>query len=532
MLFDASERRHLDARETSRVADTRSEMKFDENRVPATRRVLLALLFIAATLGIAFASPQRSTRSALPPVALTVPTFGKLGNEAVGTLVHELYDAKGLWRDCPASMCEVRNHDWGSDSLTETLFLRWRTTRDPALLPFFAALSKTERLYDEPCRGRPCTLWSDVPMWDSVAASREYEAAPENSLALAKAKAAFDAVEGSDAYAAGACPSISYQRPNGRGDQLKTLETDSNAVKAALLLYAATHDGRFLRVAISRYAAIRRYFLDPEIPLYSVYVFDDGRSCVQIPHRFFASVNGNMIWNGIRLHAITGRGAYRDDAVATASAVDRHLSDAAGVFSDLQAENDLEEPLVEAMFELATLEKQTFARQWLLTSAAAAYSARKADGTYGRFFDGPPPVGIVTAWQTNGGLAAEIAAASLQPQGVVGTDGWRAARFIPYAVHELPATLHITGSGIALIGTIGEICCQPGHARILVDGVETVNGIGTWQNKSSAGHSFPDSVLFAWRWPAAGNHVVTLLPGVYDAKEGGTFLDLAGYLVR
>ena len=369
-------------------------------------------------------------------------------------------------------------------------------------------------------------------MWDSIAASHEYEASPSNTLALAKAKAAFDAVEDSDAYARGACPAIRYQRPNGRGDRLKTLETDSNAVKAAILLYDATRERRYLRVAVTRYAAIRRYFLDARLPLYSVYVFDDGKQCVQVPHRFFASVNGNMIWNGLRLASLTGRGRYRDDALATANAVDRLLSDAAGVFSDLQAENDLEEPLIEAMFALATVERQAFARQWLLTNASAAYSARKADGTYGRFFDGPPPAGIVTAWQTNGGLASEIAASALEADGVVDSGGWSDARYVPYSVRRLPTTLHISGSGVALIGTIGEVCCQPGHARILLDGVETVNGIGTWQNKSSSGHPFPGSVLFAWRWPKPGAHVVTLLPGVYDPKEGGPFLDLSGYIVR
>ena len=368
-------------------------------------------------------------------------------------------------------------------------------------------------------------------MWDSVAASREYEADPQDILALTKAQAAYKAVEESDAYGRGACPAIDYQRPSGRGDRLKTLETDSNGVKAALLLYTATGEARYLTRAKRRYAAIRRYFLDPELPLYSVYVFDDGRHCVQVPHRFFASVNGNMIWNGERLFRMTGLLQYRADALATAVAVETYLSDAAGVFSDLQAENDLEEPLVEAMLVLATTEHQPSARKWLLTSAAAAYSSRKVDGTYGRFFDGPPPAGIVTAWQTNGGLATEIAAAALAPGGMVRSDAWQGARFVPYAVDVLPAEVHVRGSGIALIGTLGEICCEPGHARILVDGVETVNRVGTWQNKSSAGHSFPDSVLFAWRWPSVGDHVVTLLPGVYDAKEGGAFLHLSGYMV-
>ena len=503
-------------------------MKSDSERMRTLpRKVLLALLVICATLGLAIATPPQTAKR---PV--TGRAFADIGGDAVAALEKTLYDGNGLWHDCTSAVCATRNQDWGSDSLTYLLYMRWSTTHERSIPPLLKELSRTARTYAPPCRDRPCLLWSDVPMWDSIAASREYQADGRNTLALAKAKAAFLAVEGSDAYARGACPAIRYQRPDGRGDKLKTLETDSNGVKAALLLYDATHRQAYLATAARRYAAIRRYFLDSELPLYSVYVFDDGRTCVQVPHRFFASVNGNMIWNGERLYQITGRERYRTEALATAHAVDRFLSDSAGVFSDLQAENDLEEPLVEGMLALATQEHEAFARRWLLTSAAAAYSARKDDGTYGRFFDGPPPEGIVTAWQTNGGLATAIAAAALAPSGVVRADAWQGARFIPYAVDELPAELHVRGSGIALIGTLGEVCCQPGHARIFVDGVETVNFVGTWQNKSSAGHSFPDSVLFAWRWPTSGAHVVTLLPGVYNDKEGGAFLHLRGYMVR
>jgi len=64
----------------------------------------------------------------------------------------------------------------------------------------------------------------------------------------------------------------------------------------------------------------------------------------------------------------------------------------------------------------------------------------------------------------------------------------------------LPASITVTGSAIALIGTLGERCCEPGHARVFVDGRETVDGTGIWQNKSSSGKSLPGSVLFAWRW--------------------------------
>ncbi len=298
------------------------------------------------------------------------------------------------------------------------------------------------------------------------------------------------------------------------------------------MLYRETGEARYLSIAMMNYSAIRRHFLDPRLPLYSVYVFDDGTHCTQVPHRFFASVNGNMIWNGIALYHATRDLRYRDQAYTTAHAVARYLSDPHGAFMDLQAENDLEEPLIEAMLVLAGDEHRAFARRWLLTNAAAAYSARKPDGLYGRFFDGPPPQGTVTAWQTNGGLAAEIAAAALNPAADAPRPAWSDAVFVPRDISHLPSTIRFDGSGFALIGTLGERCCQPGHARILIDGRETMNEVGSWQNKSSSGRSFPQSVLFAWRWRTRAEHTVTLLPGVYDAKEGGSFLHASGYFVR
>ncbi|MBD5634134.1 MAG: hypothetical protein IAI49_06610 [Candidatus Eremiobacteraeota bacterium] len=294
-------------------------------------------------------------------------------------------------------------------------------------------------------------------------------------------------------------------------------------------MYGVTNDRRYLSIARTRYDAVRRYFLDAAVPLYSVYVFDDGVHCTQAPHRFFASVNGNMIWNGLQLARATGNSRYREEALATARAVVANLSDPNGIFTDLQAENDLEEPLIEAMLVLATAEHRDFARRWLLDNAAAAFSARRSDGTYGRFFDGPPPAAVVTAWQTNGGFAAQIAAASLAPAKTVPPAAWNEATLVPDEITQLPATIRFSGSGIALIGTIGEVCCQPGHARIFVDGVETTNQIGTWQNKSSSGHEFPNSVLFAWRWRTAGRHEIILRPGLYDAKEGGPFIHTRGY---
>ena len=125
-------------------------------------------------------------------------------------------------------------------------------------------------------------------------------------------------------------------------------------IKAALLLYRATRSSRVPRLGrrartprSARTSSIR------QLPLYSVYVFDDGQRCTQVPHRFFASVNGDMIWSGFQLARVTGERRYLDEALATARAVDRLLADPAGVFADLQAENDIVEPLVEAMFVLA-----------------------------------------------------------------------------------------------------------------------------------------------------------------------------------
>src|SRR5260370_23431267 len=143
-----------------------------------------------------------------------------------------------------------------------------------------------------PCsNGDNCGRWSDVPMWDSVALGREYEATGSNSATiLAKEKAAFNTVDGADSsvYAFGACPTIHYQQPGGGGNRLKTLETDSNYIKAALLLYGYTHDSSYLTKAENEYAAVRQYFLDPHLAPYSVYVFDNVTSCTPGRGRFLA----------------------------------------------------------------------------------------------------------------------------------------------------------------------------------------------------------------------------------------------------
>jgi hypothetical protein len=465
-----------------------------------------------------------SPHAPLPPAT----TFAEYGNQAETALLRDMYAGDGLWFACDGG-CGKGNRDWGNDSLTYTLYLRWSVTHDPSLVPIFKALTSTAHSYGA-CSGTGCTEWSDVPEWDAIAAAREYQVTSD-PRALDLAKRAYATVRDSDAYALGACPTVRYQHPFAGGGGLKTLETDSNAIKGALLLWSITGEPRYLIEARATYDAVRAYFLDPSVPLYTVYVYDDGKTCAQLPRRFFASAQGNMIWSGMTLADATGDGRYREQALATAGAVDTYLADARGIFADLQAENDVVEPLVEAFLLLARDHGDDDARTWIVKHANAAFGARTADGLYGRFFDGPPPIAPVTAWQTNGGLALAIAAAALAPNDAATPADWRGAQRTARDISELPSSLAFTGSGIALLGTLGEQCCDAGHSGVSIDGHETLNHSGIWQNKSSSGQSFGDAILFAWRWPEAGAHTLDFLPEETNVKEGGPFLHVRAYLL-
>ncbi len=473
-----------------------------------------------------------------PPQDRTAWTYADYGNQAITNMINDFY-TNGYWRSC-MSGCVTQNTDWGADSLTYTLFLRWKSnSHDPRVVSYLKTLAATAWTWPSPCQTLHGCLppWSDQPLWDSVALGLEYEVTGlHDPNILAKEQAAFNVVDGASpsVYLFGACPNIHYQQPGGGTNQLKTLETDSNYIKAALLLYRFTKNISYLNKARAEYAAVRHHFLDPNLPLYTVYVFDNATTCSQAPGRFFASVNGNMIDNGLRLAQYTGDHTYRDDAIATAQAVANNLSDANGVFANLQAENDIAEPLVEAMYEVATEQEQAFAKDWILAAASASASSLKSNGAYSRFFDGPPQVGTSSAWQSNGGYALAVAAAGLNPTGTPATTrAWANATSYPRSINtaSLPGSITFTGTGIALVGTLGEQCCEPGHARVFIDGTEVVDKTGIWQGKSSSGISIPNTVLFAWRWPTAGRHTIQIRPGIYNAKEGGSFIDIQSYLV-
>src|SRR5690349_2660548 len=466
--------------------------------------------------------PARHAAAAQAAAARHPGSYAALARRAVATLEGEYYNGAGEWNLCVPSRCSAGNRDWGADSLTYVLYLHWLLIGDPAVAPMMNALTATAPSSHSGV--------SDVPLWDSIAAAREYQIT-HNPEALRHAEAYFGSVAGSRQYALGACPGILYQRSNGGGTQLKTLETDANYIKAAVLLYQITHQRGYLAQAEQHYQAVRQYYLSPRTSLYTVYVFDSGTSCTQVPAQYFGSVNGLMIWNGSTLAQLTGQRSYLSEAIATAQGVAANLGDGTGVYADLQAENDITEPLIESMYLLAA-HGQRFARHWLLASAsAAAGSVNTHTGTYGRFFDGPPPTAPVTAWQGSGGLALAQVAGALDPRGrPADRKFWARASFVRdnLAMHGSTVSFSFTGRAVAIIGTIGEVCCTDGHAQVAIDGTQTFDRTGIWQNKSSSGRSLPESVLFAWRWPRPGRHTIEIGPAAANADQGRTFLHLTG----
>jgi len=487
---------------------------------------------VATFLGIAsLSSCSSSSGPPSSPDAGPPQTFKQASDAALTTLQTVFYD-DGNWDLCEPTKCGILPYDdfdWGADSLTAALYLRWSLEKDPAIVPMMKLLDANGASYGT-CTSTDCPSWSDVPLWDSIAGSHEH-LVTGSAGALSRAEGAFDYVDTATEFALGACPQLDYQIPLGGCTFLKTLETDSNYIKAALLLHQLTGTASYLDKAVAKYAAVRQVFLDPQVPLYTVYVIDDGKTCTPIAHRFYGSVNGNMIWNGVALAEATGTASYLDDAIATAKAVGQYLGDGAGVYADLQTDDDVVEPLIEGMAQLATQEKQSFASDWLLTNAQAMAAARAPNGVYGRFFDGPAPPGQVTEWAASGGLALAFVAGALSPTGIASTNegAWDGAVMVTDDLSMLPASIQFTGRAIALYGTIGEQCCQLGQAAVFVDGVQTFDQTGIHQNESNAFGPVPDSILFAWRWPTSGPHTLRFEAGPTDPKDGGPFLHVRSY---
>jgi hypothetical protein len=501
-------------------------------RYTGYRRITAVAAAVAVGTAAATAGPSvlRHRSGFSWHVRIAAGDYADRAGRAASLLERRFYNGTGLWHMCVSLACHTKNSDWGADSLTYVLYFRWLLTGDPSVPPIMRTLAGTAHAWVPGDEGS-----SDTVMWDAIADAREYQITG-SAAALAKSRLAFRWVDSVMArgFASGACPGVDYQWPYGRGGGLKTLETATNYIKAALLLHEITGSASYLAKAESAYRQVRRYFLVGSAPLYTVYVFDDGSACRPLPGRYFGSVNGNMIWAGSALAADTGRRGYLRQAVATARAVRADLSDDAGVYAEMQADNDVAEPLVEAMYRLTARDHQRFAKYWLLTAASAAGADQNAAGEFGRFFDGPPPTAAATAWQVNGGAALVQAAAALDPRGRPADPGfWQRARYVsdPRGLAGPELRITITGRAIAILGSVGEVCCLSGHARVFVDGVETFDRTGIWQNMTSPSVRQPDQVLFAWRWASAGRHTITIRPGIPDGEEGGSYFDMAGYLL-
>jgi hypothetical protein len=487
-------------------------------------------LVIAIVTWTGSPAPARDSSDvlALPIIGYNDPNYSALATRSIGLLEHSYNNGLGLWRMCVPYTCNAKNRDWGADALTNVLAFRWMLDRDPSVLPYLRRLVKTSYQWSPHLAGS-----SDSAAWDAVSEARMYQVTGDQ-LALKKSEAALAWITSTKSFATGACPQVDYQWAHGKRTDLKTIETEANYVKAAMIVYSITGKRDYLKQAEQQYAVVRKYFLARTAPLYTAYMFDNHKSCHVLPGQFFASVNGDMIWDGSALAAATGQRAYLSQAIATARAVQTKLSDSAGVFADLLADNDIVEPLIEAMYTLATTDHQHFARQWLLTNASAAGADVNSMGEFGRFFDGPPPADEATAWQVNGGIALAVVAATLDPHGHPSDPGfWQTASFVVDSQTLAGGAIRIQvhGRAIAIIGTIGAQCCNAGHARVFVDGRETFDQTGIWQNMSSPSHQQPDQVLFAWRWRTGGEHVITIRPASYNSMQGGSFFQMTGYLV-
>jgi hypothetical protein len=492
----------------------------------ALRNASFVLIVLVAATIVAL-SPATSAN----PLPSAPPTYGHLGDAELQTLERTWYAGDGSWHLCandPACAQSRADVDWGADSLTYSLWLRWITTRDRGVTSIMAALLEHAMRYSS-----NSAFWSDVPMWDAIADAREYEVTG-NQQALVNAENAFAYVDqdvADNAFQAGFCPGIHYQLPHGGGVGLKTLETDSNYIKAALLLYEDTGNRRYLSKAEATYANVRTWFLEPGTSLYTVYLWDDGSSCVRVRRQFFSSVNGNMIWNGHELGKLTAKAAYTKDAKAAEQYLIAHLSDAAGVFESLQQENDTSEELVEAMWALAR-DGDASAKTWILTNMSAAASGETANGIFGRFFGGMPPNGVKTsAWAGAGGISLAFAAAALDPSGTPAPAAyWAAKRYVAdnLSVTSTPGAFTFVGRAVSLVGTLAP---QPGHIAVFLDGTQTGNELGIDQGYPTAG-TIPHTVLFAWRWPTAGKHTIAFRPPAgnqQNVKQGAAWFSMQGY---
>src|SRR6185437_13557930 len=106
------------------------------------------------------------------PDAGSRTTFRETSDAALATLQNVFYE-DGTWKLCVPTKCSFLafdDFDWGADSLTAALYLRWSLEKDAAIPPMMKALDANGPTYGA-CTATSCPTWSDVTLWDSIAAS-------------------------------------------------------------------------------------------------------------------------------------------------------------------------------------------------------------------------------------------------------------------------------------------------------------------------------------------------------------------------
>ena len=126
---------------------------------------------IAALIVVASCSPGHGSGSPGTPTE----TFRQTSDDALQAMETVFYQ-DGNWELCVPTQCGILKYDdfdWGADSLTAALYLRWSIDGDSDIPPMMTRLDANGATYGT-CTASSCPTWSDVPLWDSIAASHEH----------------------------------------------------------------------------------------------------------------------------------------------------------------------------------------------------------------------------------------------------------------------------------------------------------------------------------------------------------------------
>lgn len=133
-------------------------------------------------------------------------TFRQVSDAALQTMKTAFYDG-GNWNLCVPTKCGFLpddDFDWGADSMTAALYLRWSIENDATVVPMIKALDANGAAYGT-CTDTNCLMWSDVPLWDSIAGAHEHLVIASAS-SLHRAVTGFDFVDTANQFGTGACP--------------------------------------------------------------------------------------------------------------------------------------------------------------------------------------------------------------------------------------------------------------------------------------------------------------------------------------